>query len=94
MPEKRWKAQERRVARLLGAKRNPRNGSTNPDATSRDLVIENKDRRRFPQWIVAALAQARTKAPSHKLPIVTVTNADSLQILVIMDLMDFKAWFV
>ena len=92
MTEKRHKAQERRVARHLGARRNPQNGSGKPDAESEWLVIENKDRKRFPQWIVRAVLQARAKAGPKRLGIATLTSPSSPQILVVLLLPDFKDW--
>lgn len=93
MTEKRWKAQERRVAKHLGAKRNHSKGLARPDGESPWLVFENKDRARFPQWIVAALASIRAKAPPSKLPILTLTSPESPQILVVLDMRDFLDWF-
>lgn len=92
MPEKRWKRQERRVARHLGLKRNPHDGLGRVDAESDWLVVENKDRKALPQRILSALAKARVKAGPRRLGIVTLTSASSGVILVVMDLVDFKAW--
>lgn len=92
-PEKRWKRQERRVASLLGLKRNPRSGISQPDAESNWLVVENKDRKELPIWIADALAKARQHALSHRLGIVTLTTKASPQVLVVMDLRDFRDWF-
>lgn len=93
MTEKRWKAQERRVARLLGATRNPRKGTPTPDAESSWLAIENKDRRVIPQWIIVTVAKARARAGPKRLGIATLTTRDNPQVLVVIDLRDFKEWF-
>ncbi len=93
MPEKRWKREERRVSRLLGATRNIQDGSQRSDAESRWLVIENKDRKTLPQWITAALAKVRLNAGSSRLGVVTITTQESSQILVVMDIKDFRDWF-
>lgn len=93
MTEKRWKGQERRVAKKLGAKRLPHTGGKSPDAESEWLVIENKDRRSLPQWLLGAVALVKIKAPPTKLPLVTLTTRQSPQILVVMDIRDFQEWF-
>lgn len=93
MTEKRWKGQERRVARVLDAKRNPKDGSASPDAESKLLVIENKDRRTFPQWMLAALAKARNKAGSKRVGVLTLTSPETPQILMVLDARDFQKWF-
>lgn len=93
MPKKRWKREETRVANLLGAKRNPHDGLGKADAESTWLCIENKDRKELPQWIVAAVANARGKRKPNQLPIVTLTTPASRQILVVIDLRDFRAHF-
>lgn len=93
MPEKRWKREERRVARLLGGKRNIQDGTSEPDVETRYVVAENKDRKTLPLWIVAALAKARAKAGSSRLGVVTVTTRESPLILVVIDMRDFRDWF-
>lgn len=92
MAEKRWKQQERRVAGLLGAKRNPHDGSGWPDAENEWLVVENKDRSRPPLWIFRALGLARQKAGPKRLGIVTVTSRSDPRVLVVMDIRDFRDW--
>lgn len=92
MSEPRWKHQERRVARLTGTKRNPRNGSQSPDAESNWLVVENKDRGQPPLWIYQALSLARQKAGRDRLGIVTITSRSDSRVLVVMDLQDFVDW--
>lgn len=93
MPEKRWKAQERRVAKLLGAKRNPHGDKDKPDAESTWLCIENKDRKELPVWLMHALSQAKARRKPNQLAIVTLTTCENPQVLVVMDLRDFRAWF-
>lgn len=92
MSEKRWKKEERRVARLLGLKRNPKDGSANPDAENSWLIVENKDRSRPPLWIYQALGLARQKAGRTRLGVVTITSPSDPRVLVVMDIRDFKDW--
>mgnify|MGYP001559287302 FL=1 len=90
---KRWKEQERRVARLLGAKRNPNSGAATPDAENEWLVVENKDRLVVPSYILNAVRTARIKAGRRRLGIATLTSASTREVLVLLDLRDFRAWF-
>lgn len=92
MTEARYKRQERRVAKSLGGKRNPRDGSGKPDIESEWLVIENKDRKRFPTWIARAVLLAHAKAGPKRLGIATLTSSTSPHVLVVMLLGDFKDW--
>ncbi len=93
MSEKRWKAQERRVARLLGGVRSHNKGEASPDISLPWLVVEVKDRGRFPGWIQLALDQAAQHASSTQLPIVVLTGAHVPRDLVVLDLRDFRDWF-
>ena len=93
MSEKRWKAQERRVARLLGGKRNHTKGSAAPDVQSTWASIEVKDRKSLPQWLYLAIAQARGNATRRQLPLAVLTTPSTTQVLVVMDMRDFTAWF-
>ena len=92
MPEPRWKKEERRLAKHLGGWRNPSNGSGKPDVESEWLVVEVKDRAKFPQWMYRALSLARMKAGPKRLGIVTLTSPNTPEVLVLMTLHDFKDW--
>lgn len=93
-PEKRWKRQERRVARLLNARRNPHDGSGGPDVENTWLVAEVKDRKKLPEWLLEALDQARTKAERTRLGVVVLTSSSTPQVLVVLHVDDFREWFV
>lgn len=56
------------------------------------VVAENKDRAELPEWIVKAVNRVRGQASPNQTPIVTLTSPNSLQILVVMDMRDFKGW--
>lgn len=94
MPEKRWKAQERRVARALNARRNPHDGSGAPDVENEWLVVEVKDRVGLPAWIMAALDRARAKAERKRLGLVAITSSSTPQVLLVIEITDFRDWFV
>ena len=93
MPEKRYKRQERRVAKIMGAQRNPHDGSGKPDVESEWLVVENKDRAKLPKWILETVYQARRKAGPKRLGVATLTSIESPDILVVMLIKDFKDWY-
>lgn len=70
MPERRWKATERRIAALLGGKRVPVSGRGRgdaPDVAHPWLSIEVQDRASLPAWLVKALAQAEAAATPDQL---------------------------
>lgn len=87
---KRWKDQEMRIARFLGLRRNPNTGGAAPDAEGDWLVVEVKDRSRFPTWIEAALLRVESLAHEGQLGIVVLTGPTSSRDLVVMDLRQFR----
>ena len=94
MPEKQWKTQERRVARLLNARRNPSGDPGAPDAENPSLAIEVKTQQELPQYLVNATLQSRRKAKEGQLPIVVLVGMSSPLDLVVMDLRDYRDWYV
>ena len=94
MPEKGWKYQERRAARLLNARRNPHGDPSAPDAENAALAIEVKTKRKLPEWLVAAVLQSKSKAKKEQLPIVALLGRDSPIDLVVLDLKDYQEWYV
>ena len=90
---KRWKDSERRVARVLGLTRNINTGEATPDAEGEWLVVEVKDRSRFPNWIEAEVLKARQRAGEGRLGIAVLTGPTNILDLVVMDLRDFKDYF-
>jgi len=94
MTEKRWKAQERRVARALNCVRLKRGGEPGPDLENEVLKVEVKDRAELPAWILAGLAQARGFTTQRQLGILVITSNSTRQALVVMDLRDYQDWYV
>ncbi len=95
MPDKCWKACERRVAHILGGRRTGPSGRTGPDVVSDWLSVEVKTRRHLPAWLLAALQQARTGCPESRLPLVILHRVGGRHEddLVILGLGDFAEWF-
>ena len=94
MTEKRWKAQERRIARALNCVRLKRGGEPGPDLENELLKVEVKDRTDLPQWILAGLAQARSFTTPRQLGLLVITSNTTRQALVVMDLRDYQDWYV
>ncbi len=98
MPDKRWKATERRIAALLGGRRVPVSGrgrGDQPDVAHPWLAIECKDRAALPFWLLDALAQAEASATADQLPVAVLHRAGDRhdQALVVLRLADFVDWF-
>lgn len=91
-----WKAAERQIARLINGQRVPVTGRAGqPDIRHPWLSVEVKHRRRLPQWLLTALAQAEQAATPGQLPLVVLHQhgeryGDSL---VVLRLLDFREWF-
>jgi len=94
MADKVWKQTERVIARRLNATRQGATGRTGADVVNDWLAVEVKHRRRLPQWLKDALAQARSGA-GDRLPIVVLHEAGQRHSddLVVLRLADFEDWF-
>ena len=90
-----WKATERRIATKLDARRVGCTGQATPDVVNDWLVVEVKHRAKLPEWIKAALLQAKRSASTSQLPIAVLheKHKPSDQDLVVMELRDFMEWF-
>jgi len=94
MPDATWKQVERAVAERLNGKRQGATGRTGPDVVGSWFVAEIKHRRRLPQWLKDASAQANGCA-GGRLPLVILHEAGQRHDndLVMMRLADFENWF-
>ncbi len=98
MPERRWKATERAIARLLGGVRVPVSGRQRgdaPDVAHAWLSVEVKDRAALPAWLAEALAQAEASAGPLQLPIAVLHQVGQRhdRALVVLRLGEFVEWF-
>ena len=76
MADKRWKKHERAVAEALGTHRNPNNGEHRADIDLPEWSIEHKLRKRVPDWLHSAVAQATGAAEAAgKKPVVVVSES-------------------
>ena len=89
LSEKRWKAQERRIGRLLQCKRNLNSGESGPDLENESLAVQVKDRARLPLWMSEALESIRLQAGKDRLGLVVITTPVSRRPYVLMDLEDY-----
>lgn len=90
MPDKRWKAQERRIAHLLGLERVGATGKATPDLVGEHLLVEVKDRAELPIWLLTALTQISHQVMEGQLGVVVLTCPSSVRDLVLLDLRDFR----
>ena len=96
MADKRWKSNERTIARRLGGKRVPITGRGRgdvPDADVPDSTPEIKSRKVIPLWLKEARDQAKAASKQGKPPVVIVHEAGTHHDndLVLMSLKDYEA---
>ncbi len=103
LPDKSWKAVERRIAALFGAKRTGAHGDTSFDfvaggdavVNGRDLGAEVKHRRGFPRWLLADMAQTlghlvTVKNPTDPVLILVPNGCRKENALVVLRLEDYQ----
>jgi len=92
---KTWKAVEQRLAKRLDGERIGCTGGATPDVVSDWLSIEIKTRKRLPQWLKDAIAQAVSNVWGYRLPVVILHEIGQHHDddLVLLKLKDFEAWF-
>ena len=93
-----WKEVERRVAAILGGRRVPITGRQRgdaPDIAHEWLGVEVKHRKKLPDWIHDAMAQARACSDGGKLPTVILHEHNQLytKSFVVLELDEFEQWF-
>ncbi len=72
---RRGKDAERRLAKLVGGRRNPNVGAAAADVETDVFAFELKSRRTWPEWLVKAMGQARSAgARTGKTPIVVLEH--------------------
>jgi len=94
MTDRAWKRQERRVAALLGSRRNPNTGERRTDIDAGPFAVEHKARKSLPHWLTDALEQARSAA-NGRTPIVVLSEVRQgvkARRYVFMALEDWTAW--
>lgn len=73
-----WKSAERRVAGLIGGRRVPVSGRARgdaPDVAHDRLSVECKSRKRLPDWLHSAMAQAIAATRDAQAPVVVLHQA-------------------
>ena len=75
MAERKWKRAERGVAKLLGGRRLPNDGTGRPDILLDDLPLAPEVKSRtIPKWLKNALKQAKNNA-GELMPIVVLVES-------------------
>ena len=72
MTDKLWKAWERKIAKYIGGERVPITGRQRgdaPDIKHNWLSVEVKTRKKLPNWLFEARAQAEASARANQMPI-------------------------
>lgn len=96
MPDKAWKAAERRLARQFETQRTGPTGKDDNDLAHPLLAIECKYRKKLPTWALQCLAQARCgRTAAGKVP-VTILLGKFMRVtdgLVVMRVSDFQELF-
>lgn len=89
-----WKTVERAIAKRLNGQRVGVTGKATADVVNGWLSVEVKHRRRLPEWLKAALDQARSGA-GERLPVAILHESGQrhAEDLVLMRLADFELWF-
>jgi hypothetical protein len=97
MPDKFWKAIERRVARMFGTERiGTREGGQAPDWEN-DWTVGEVVCHPIPAWILKELAQAERRRTDHdklRLLVIHEKGQDLDEALVVMRLGQFTDWFL
>ena len=88
MPDKTWKAVERRIAKMFGGTRNPLSGRnsrhTSADIIHPSLYIEVKHRSRIPFYKVWKDVYAKAKSEG-KIPVLVIHEKGSETYLAVVD---------
>jgi hypothetical protein len=94
MPDKTWKVAERKVSKLLGGQRAGAVGREGADVIHPHLSVEVKERRRLPDWLLHAMAQA-VGAADGRLPMVVLHRAGDRyeDAMVIVRMRDWIEWY-
>ena len=92
MPDKTWKAVERRIARQFGTERTGPQGRAVSDVITGEFSIEVKTRKLIPLWLHAAMDQAERNAVENTMPVVVLHQVGqrSDHDLVVMSLAMFR----
>jgi len=93
--EKKWKRDERNIARAFGTERILEKGRDVPDFETDSVVGEVKSRKALPKWLTGAVAQARRYAQpfDDKLPVVCLKEKGMRGFLVVIHSDDFMDWY-
>jgi hypothetical protein len=94
MSNRLWKVSELKVSKLLGGQRAGAVGREGADVIHPHLSVEVKERRRLPDWLLHAMAQA-VGAADGRLPMVVLHRAGDRydDAMVIIRMRDWREWY-
>ncbi len=96
--DKLWKSTERELARLLGGERIPVHSTSGVkcDVATPIADVEVKERKSIPSWLSEAVSQAKANCRKGQIPLVILHTKSQRHEndLVIMNLSDYRDWFV
>src|SRR5919202_3304144 len=92
MSDKRWKRQEREIARALGTARIPNTGRAGADLKLPGWALQVKTRTTLPAWLIAAVEQAQRDAGADERAAVVLTAVSQGRKARRLVVLDFDTW--
>ncbi len=80
------------VAKRTGGQRSNIKGVEAPDVLAPLFIVEVKNRKNLPQWMILALGKLRNKRTPLQLPIISLHQIGSSKRLAVVDLDDLIGW--
>lgn len=94
MPKALWRQKQEEIAGVFDGTRNPLRTTGAPDIESSEFVIELRLRKKLPRFLDDAVQRARRSAGERRAGILVLQERDTGHALVVMDIDDFKAWYL
>ncbi len=91
-PRKLWAKEELMVAKRTGGQRSNIKGVEAPDVLAPLFIVEVKNRKNLPHWMLLALSKLRNKRTPLQLPIISLHQIGSSKRLAVVDLDDLIGW--
>ena len=80
------------VAKRTGGQRSNIKGVEAPDVLAPLFIVEVKNRKRLPLWMILALGKLKKKRTPLQLPIISIHEIGSSKRLAVVDLDDLIGW--
>ena len=89
-----WKDKQDEIAAMLGGKRSGLRDRGKADVEAEDFAVELRQRDELPLWITSAVERARKLAGDGRLGVLVLSETGIPGGLVVLDLRDFRDWYV